>query len=62
MRFDPGELEVALRPALGEAALGGRRAYAPMGRAILRLFLQSLLNQGRDALIADRSTPNRSIR
>jgi hypothetical protein len=51
----PKSLVLALDAALGDATLSGRRAYALMGRAILRLFLQSLLNLHRDALIVDRS-------
>jgi hypothetical protein len=53
VRFDAKQGEVALHAALGDPALGGSGAYAPVGRAILGLLLERAPDQHSDLLIVD---------
>ena len=55
MRLQPKELQVAPHVGLGDARLGGHRAYAPVGRAVGWLDVQRGLDQVRHALIVDRA-------
>jgi len=55
VRLQAEGLEVALHDGLGDAGVGGHRAYAPMRGAIGRLGVQRRLDQLRHTFIVNRA-------
>src|SRR5512146_2547983 len=55
VRLQPEELEISMHAGLGDAALAGRPAHAPVRGAVLGLLIESFTDQARDLFILDRA-------